>query len=183
MKKLFALMLAAMMLMALAAPAFAAGELGSITINGVSETNVYSIYKLLDLESYDTTSGAYSYKVNAAWAGFFAMAESLTYVAIDDAGYVTWIADEDDDTYRIIKDKFNDTRKYAPVTESGWTAHDWGLFDPEWSKPIDFIFVSKDVVSKEFDILKDEIEKSVYYSDHYAVTAKIGYDYTLKYVD
>lgn len=130
------------------------------------------------------------FNTHLEWAGHTARNEGLRLI-VDRASktnYPTVIcgdfnADEDDDTYQIIKDKFNDTRKYAPVTDNGWTAHDWGLFDPEWSKPIDFIFVSKDVVSKEFDILKDEIEKDVYYSDHYAVTAKIGYDYTLKYVD
>ncbi len=96
MKKLFAILLVVMMTLALAAPAFAAGETGSITINGVSTENVYEIYKLLDLESYDTVSGAYSYKVNTAWTGFFATSEALTYVAIDDAGYVTWTNGEDD---------------------------------------------------------------------------------------
>jgi len=91
-------MLAVMMLMTLAIPALAEEEKGSITINGVSEGNVYSIYKLLDLESYNVVSGAYSYKVNSAWTGFFATSDALTYVAIDDAGYVTWIEGEDDDT-------------------------------------------------------------------------------------
>ena len=96
-KKLASLALALLMICALSTNVFAAGE-GSITINGVSDGNTYEIYKLLDLESYNTTSGAYSYKVNSAWTGFFATAEALEYVAIDDAGYVTWKATEDDDT-------------------------------------------------------------------------------------
>lgn len=87
-----------MMIMVLALPTFAADETGSITINGISDGNIYSVYKILDLESYDKTSSAYSYKVNAVWTGFFATSEALTYVAIDDAGYVTWIAGEDDST-------------------------------------------------------------------------------------
>jgi len=66
MKKFFAMLLAIMMLLALAAPAYAADgddvtETGSITINGVIEKNAYEIYKILDLESYNVTSGAYSY--------------------------------------------------------------------------------------------------------------------------
>ncbi len=97
MKKALSLILVAMMIMVIALPAFAADETGSITINGVSTENTYEIYKLLDLESYDKTSGAYSYKVNSAWTGFFATSEALTYVAIDEAGYVTWIATEDAD--------------------------------------------------------------------------------------
>lgn len=97
MKKLFALILALTMVFTMAATAFA-DELGSITINGASSENTYEIYKLLDLESYNTTSGAYSYKVNSDWTGFFATAEALAYVAIDDTGYVTWTAADDDGT-------------------------------------------------------------------------------------
>ena len=97
MKKALSLILVAMMIMVIALPAFAADETGAITINGVSTENTYEIYKLLDLESYDKTSGAYSYKVNSDWTGFFATSEALTYVAIDEAGYVTWIEPEESD--------------------------------------------------------------------------------------
>ncbi|MBQ2729620.1 MAG: SpaH/EbpB family LPXTG-anchored major pilin [Clostridia bacterium] len=96
MKKLFSVLLVVVMLTAIfAVSTNAAGE-GSITINGVSTENTYEIYKLLDLESYDTVSGAYSYKVNSEWTGFFDSAEALAYVTIDDAGYVTWTNGEDD---------------------------------------------------------------------------------------
>lgn len=95
MKKLLTVLLAVIMLLTLAVPSFAANETGSITVNGVGEAD-YEIYKLLDLESYNVTSGAYSYKVNSAWTGFFATADALNYVAIDNAGYVTWKNGEDD---------------------------------------------------------------------------------------
>ena len=75
MKKTISMLLAVMMLAALSVTAFAAND-GSITINGVSDENTYAIYQLLDLESYDKTSGAYSYKVNADWTGFFATVPS-----------------------------------------------------------------------------------------------------------
>ena len=106
MKRLFALLLAVMMVASLATVAFAE-ETGSITINGVGTENVYEIYKLLDLESYDKTSGsgAYSYKVNSAWTGFFATADAQTYVALDETGYVTWIAADDDDTVAAFAKK------------------------------------------------------------------------------
>ena len=97
MKKLLSLVLVALMLVAIAIPAFAADELGSITINGVGTEATYEIYKLLDLESYNPQSGAYSYKVNADWTGFFATEDALKHVAIDSAGYVTWINGDDDD--------------------------------------------------------------------------------------
>ena len=98
MKKLFAMLLAVIMLLTLAVPTFAAEEKGSITINNVVDSTVYEIYRLLDLESYNVTSGAYSYKVNSDWTGFFSTADALNYVAIDSAGYVTWINGEDDDS-------------------------------------------------------------------------------------
>ena len=71
MKKFISVLVAAMMLIALiATPVLAEPVIpgsGSITINGTSSGNIYAIYLLLDLESYDTDKSAYSYKVNAAW--------------------------------------------------------------------------------------------------------------------
>ncbi|MBR3752403.1 MAG: SpaH/EbpB family LPXTG-anchored major pilin [Ruminiclostridium sp.] len=100
MKRLASLLMALVMALTLAVPVMAADEpeTGSITINGISANSTYEIYKLLDLESYNKTTGAYSYKVNSAWTEFFNTDEAKKYIAIDDAGYVTWIATEDDDT-------------------------------------------------------------------------------------
>ena len=101
MKKIISLILALVMICSLATVAMAAqpkATTGSIKINGVSADNTYEIYRLLDLESYDVDAKAYSYTVNSAWTGFFATAEALQYVNIDDDGYVTWKAAEDDDT-------------------------------------------------------------------------------------
>ena len=71
---------------------------GSITINGVGSEATYEIYQLLVLESYNQTSGAYSYKANAAWEAFFATPEAEAYMSTDADGYVTWATAEDDDT-------------------------------------------------------------------------------------
>ena len=100
MKKLISAIIAIMMVLSLTTVAFAAepDTTGSITINGVSATSTYEIYRLLDIESYDPEVGAYSYTVNSEWTGFFATEDALKYVAIDSAGYVTWKAAEDDDT-------------------------------------------------------------------------------------
>ena len=63
---------------------------GTITINGVKDTNVYEIYQLLELESYDKKTGAYAYKVNSAWTAFFETSEAQEYLTVDNDGYVTW---------------------------------------------------------------------------------------------
>lgn len=99
MKKIVSLILVLMLVLSLSITAYA-DETGSITINGISSdsTSVYEIYRMLDLESYNTASGAYSYTVNAAWAAFFQTAEAQKYVSIDASGYVTWKAAEDDET-------------------------------------------------------------------------------------
>jgi len=97
-KRIASILLALIVAMAMMTAAFAADELGSITINGVSTSNTYEIYQLLDLESYDTETGAYSYKVNNSWSGFFDTAEAKAYMAVDEQYYATWIAAEDDDT-------------------------------------------------------------------------------------
>ena len=98
MKKLISLMLVLLLVVAMGAPAFAAGETGSITINGVSEGNTYEIYKLLDLESYHTDTGVYSYKVNSVWTGFFTSGAGKDYFTVDSQQYATWKAGEDVDT-------------------------------------------------------------------------------------
>ena len=98
-KRITSILLTLIMAMSMMTAAFAEEpETGSITINGVSANNTYEIYKLLDLESYDTETGAYSYKVNTVWTGFFDTAEAKAYMTVDEQGYATWIAAEDDDT-------------------------------------------------------------------------------------
>ena len=120
MKKVSAFLLALLMMLSLGTTAFAAND-GSITINGVSEDTVYSIYKLLDLESYDVDAGAYAYKVNANWKDFFATADALNYVTIDADGYVTWKAGEDDSTvaaFAKLALAYAEENDIAPVQSS-----------------------------------------------------------------
>ena len=94
MKSIFALLLAIIMMLALGTTAFAAGApttTGSITIDNAVKDKTYSIYKIFDLDSHDENYKAVTYKVDTDWAGFFADgADGLTYVTIDDMGYVTW---------------------------------------------------------------------------------------------
>ena len=95
MKKVISLIVAVMMIMALiATPAFADDVTGTITIQNAVSGNVYSIYKIFDLESFQ--GSAFSYTITADWADFFAAGnEGAPYIAIHDEKYVTWIAGED----------------------------------------------------------------------------------------
>lgn len=78
---------------------------GTITINNAVVGQTYSIYKVLELESYDKDNDLYSYKPVDAWKAFFQV-EDVTaskqkgagsdYVTIDENGYATWIAGTDD---------------------------------------------------------------------------------------
>ena len=107
MKRIISIALSIVLALCLSLTAFAANTRtdGTITINGISEDTEYAIYKLLDLESFDKTSGAYSYKVNSAWTAYFATEEAKDYVTIDEAGYVTWIASEADSTVAAFAQK------------------------------------------------------------------------------
>ena len=121
MKKFISILLTLIMVLSLSVTAFADGETGSITINGVSTDNTYSIYKLLDLESYDTESGAYSYKVNDAWTTFFATDEEKEYISIDENGYVAWKAGEDNATvadFAKLALAYAKANKMTPVKSS-----------------------------------------------------------------
>ena len=65
--KLFTMLLACIMLVAMAVPAFASAQTGTLTINGTTAGKTYDLYKVLDL----TQSGdAYSYTVNENFENF-----------------------------------------------------------------------------------------------------------------
>ena len=101
MKKLLSILLTFVMVFSFVGMnASAAGTpvTGSITVNGIGEGTTYKIYKLLDLESYDISSAAYSYKVNDEWKEFFETSDAEKYVDINSQNYVTWNAAEDDKT-------------------------------------------------------------------------------------
>ncbi len=90
-RKLASVLLALVMALALTATAFAEGETGSITINDAVKDQTYTIYQILDLESYNTSTNAYSYKATTAWNTFInSDAIKGTYVEVDAQGYVTW---------------------------------------------------------------------------------------------
>lgn len=75
MKRLLSVLLAAMMIMAMAVTGFAATGTstetkGTITIKNAKKDQTYTLYRLLELESYNTDSGAYTYKAVSEWKAF-----------------------------------------------------------------------------------------------------------------
>lgn len=104
MKKIAAIMLSVMMVLGMcsvvgaegATSGTSAANQGKITINNAKKGQTYTIYRILELESFSEKTetpgtGNYAYKVANGWGDFFKKgAKGLEYVTIDDAGYVTW---------------------------------------------------------------------------------------------
>ena len=97
-KKIAAIMLSVMMVLGMASvvsadesgAAAASPSTGTITINNAIPGQTYKIYKILELESYNTTTGNYAYKATAKWKPFIEGNDIKdVYVTIND-GYVTW---------------------------------------------------------------------------------------------
>ena len=104
MKKLMAALLAVAMVCAMAIPAFAdkgnnKDNKGSITIGNAVVGEDYTIYKMFDLNSFDTGAndgaGTYSYTVVDAWKDFFKTdAAGSSYIKLEN-GHPTWIEGKD----------------------------------------------------------------------------------------
>ena len=108
-KKIAAIMFALMMVVSMSSNVKAdegttvTTEKGIITINNAVNGQTYTIYKLLDLESYEPKKneqgeeiGNYSYKPNTDWNDFISEAAdsaNIKYFDINKNGYVTWNGD------------------------------------------------------------------------------------------
>lgn len=96
-KKIAAIMLSVMMVLGIASvvsadeggTAASTGD-GKITINNAIAGQTYKIYKILELESYDATTGNYAYKATSDWKTF--IESSTAYFKTDSNGGVTWNA-------------------------------------------------------------------------------------------
>ena len=85
-KRVLALLAALALVLAMAVPAFAEGETGSITVQGAVNGESYSIYKIFDVMGYDTTTKPHkiAYKVTDDWASFFEKGKpGAAYVTLD----------------------------------------------------------------------------------------------------
>ena len=100
-KKLFAALLAAALVLAMAVPAFAETNAtkGSITISNTVKDETYTIYRMFKLDSYNAESNTYSYTVESDWEGFFKTGAGGNYITLDGQNHPTWTAaDENDST-------------------------------------------------------------------------------------
>ena len=91
-KKLFAALLAAALVLAMAVPAFAVTNAtkGSITISNTVKDETYTIYRMFKLDSYNAESNTYSYTVESDWEGFFKTGAGSSYIDLDSNGHPTW---------------------------------------------------------------------------------------------
>lgn len=100
-KKITSLLLALVMAFAMTITAFAAEvkdetqQKGSITIENPVAGHTYTIYRILDLESYDTNEGSYVYKVADGWSSFVESGEGKKFLNTNSDGSVTWVENAD----------------------------------------------------------------------------------------
>ena len=117
MKKIASLMLVLVMVLAMNFNVFAE-ETGSITINDAVVDQTYTIYQILDLESYNATTGAYSYKAAAAWEAFVKSTEIAgVYLQTDGQGYVTWLDGADAATFAKAAQAYAKDNTIAPSAD------------------------------------------------------------------
>lgn len=129
--KLAGILLALAMVLGIAATAFAEGETGSITINDAAVGQTYTIYQILDLESYNNEARAYAYKATTAWNTFInSEAIKGIYVEVDAQGYVTWKGDADAAAFAKLAQKYakdNSIANQGSVTATTTTVSFNGL--------------------------------------------------------
>lgn len=112
--KLAGILLALAMVLGIAATAFAEGETGSITINDAAVGQTYTIYQILDLESYNNEARAYAYKATTAWNTFInSEAIKGIYVEVDAQGYVTWKGNADAAAFAKLAQKYAKDNRIA----------------------------------------------------------------------
>lgn len=85
-KRVLALLAAFALVLAMAVPAWADGNKGNITVEKAKAGETYSIYKIFDVVSYDTSVSPSKivYKVTSEWKDFFAIGNAgVKYITLD----------------------------------------------------------------------------------------------------
>lgn len=124
-KKLFAVLLAAALVLAMAVPAFAETNApkGSITISNTVKDETYTIYRMFKLDSYNAESNTYSYTVEPSWKPFFQDGVAGSeYITLDRQNHPTWNAaksqDSDKADFAKLALKWATENKVPPAAES-----------------------------------------------------------------
>ena len=89
---MLALLAAFALVLAMAVPAWADGNTGSITVQGAVNGESYSIYKIFDVTGYDMTTKPHkiTYKVTDGWASFFEKGNpGANYVTLDSKNQIS----------------------------------------------------------------------------------------------
>lgn len=106
-KKIAAIMLSIMMVLGMCSVVGAeeasgtpATKDGKITITNAVPKQTYTIYQILELESFsdkttEPNTGNYAYKATNKWKSFVESATGRTYLNTDSSGYVTWVENAD----------------------------------------------------------------------------------------
>lgn len=89
---------------------------GTIRIENAIDGKSYSIYKMLDLVRYNTTTNSYSYKpANDVWKTFLTSEDAKKYVDVSADGYVTWINDDSRDNVATPVDRTRAIAEFAAL--------------------------------------------------------------------
>ena len=126
-KKLFAALLAAALVLAMAVPAFAETNAtkGSIKIDHTVSGETYTIYRMFKLDSYNAESNTYSYTVESAWENFFKTGAGKDYIDLTN-GHPTWKtgvdSTDDSDTVAALAKAALDWAKVKGITGTAETA-------------------------------------------------------------
>lgn len=105
-----------------------AAETGSITINKAVVDETYSIYRVLDLETYDKTNNHYIYRVNANFKAFVESTEASAYLkAKNENGntYYVWTGDTTDtrvQEFAKLAFAYAENNSIEPVTSTKATS-------------------------------------------------------------
>lgn len=146
-KRIFALALCLMLMMALALPAFAASGLndttGSITIENAHDGIEYNIYRILVLESYDVANNAYIFILDdsntatkALWKAWIDNANGGgKYLELTSEGKVQWKGDSSE---AIVRTFAFEALQYAQENHIAPTATKTGAVDGEGNVVVKF---------------------------------------------
>lgn len=139
-KRVIAIICIFMMVISMVTVVEAVDTNGKVTVTNVKPGETYKIFKILTLESFDETKGAYSYIRNGdAWDGFIGSSVARNYIETNNDGYVT----------------FKDDQK----NEIG--ARNFGLLAMEYAKKKN-INPTKTAIASEKNVVFDQLQLGYY---------------------